>query len=148
MRRHSPGTTWMLHLLGTINGEHEIFQPNFKPAVKPPGEGLQPNMVTMSRPGFLDVQEPLSGKDARGKCSISFLGKKERVAQQIALLKQRQEAANAMLHKKEAQLALLEEDGNDDEFQGNIKISVRDYEMLQHFKLQRAAQVPLSEQPL
>ena len=40
MRRHSPSTTWMLHLLGTINGEHEIFHPNFKPVMKPSGERI------------------------------------------------------------------------------------------------------------
>ena len=52
------------------------------------------------REGFFDNLEPLTGKEARGRGSISFLSKKDRVQQEIEVMRQRQEKADALLRKK------------------------------------------------
>jgi len=52
-------------------------------------------MIPIVREGFFENLEPLSGKDARSKGSINFLSKKERMEQEIAVLRQRQEKAEA-----------------------------------------------------
>ena len=50
------------------------------------------------------------------------------------------------MRRKEAQLALLaeEEEGGDLNF--NVKVSIRDYELLQRLKLEHAAQLPPPDQ--
>ena len=103
-------------------------------------------MIPVVRAGFFDNLEPLSGKDARLKGSISFLSKKERVEQEIAVLRQRQEKAEAQMRRKQAQLALFDEEEEEDDLGGRVKVSMRDFELLQQFKAQRALQLPPPEE--
>lgn len=48
---------------------------------------MQVANIPVVREGFFDNLDPLSGKEARSKGSISFLSKKDRVEQQIAVLR-------------------------------------------------------------
>ena len=102
-------------------------------------------MIPVVRAGFFDNLEPLSGKDARSKGSISFLSKKERMEQEIAVLRQRQEKAEAQMRRKQAQLALFDEEEEDD-LGGRVKVSMRDFALLQQCKAQQALQLPPPEE--
>ena len=83
------------------------------------------------REGFFEKLEPLEGKKARKKGSLNFISKKEKVEQQLAILKQRQEQAQAQMRRKEAQLQLLaEEEEEGDGLDFKVKVSMRDYELL------------------
>ena len=55
--------------------------------MQPAQEGRAQVGMIPYRAGFFDNLEPLSGKDARAKGSISFLTKRERVEQEIAVLR-------------------------------------------------------------
>ena len=79
------------------------------------------------------------------KGSISFLSKKERMEQEIAVLRQRQEKAEAQMRRKQAALALFDEEEEDD-LAGRVKVSMRDFELLQRFKAQQALQLPPPEE--
>lgn len=94
LRRHPPDVMWGLQLLATINEHHELFDPGYKPPKPEPEGRAQVGMVPV-REGFFDNLEPLTGKEARGRGSISFLSKKDRVQQEIAVMRQRQEKADA-----------------------------------------------------
>ena len=128
---------WGLQLLATINEHHELFEPGYKPPKAEPEGRVQVGMVPV-REGFFDHLEPLTGKDARGRGSINFLSKKDRVEQEIAVMRQRQEKADTLMRKKQAQLLLLEDDNEDDDLGGRVKITMRDFELLQQFKAQQA----------
>ena len=145
--RHPPDVMWGLQLLSTINEHHELFEPGYKPPKAEPEGRAQVGMVPV-REGFFDNLVPLSGKEARGRGSINFLSKKEKVEQEIALMRQRQEKADAQMRKKQAQLLLLEDDDEDDDFGGRVKVTMRDFELLQQFKAQQALLIPLPDQLL
>jgi len=105
-------------------------------------------MVPVVREGFFDNLEPLSGKDARTKGSISFLTKKERMEQEIAVLRQRQEKAEAQMRRKQAQLALFNEEEEEDDLGGRVKVTMKDFALLQQFKAQQALQLPPPEEAI
>ena len=74
-------------LLSTINEGHELFKPTYRPPKVQPEDGrAQVAMIPVVREGFFDNLEPLTGKEARSRGLISFLSKKERMEQQIAVL--------------------------------------------------------------
>ncbi len=50
------------------------------------------------------------------------------------------------MQRKEAQLALLAEEEEGGELNFNVKVSIKDYELLQRLKLQHAAHLPPPEQ--
>ena len=61
-------------------------------------------------------------------------------------MKQRQEQAQVQMRRKEAQLQLLAEEEDDGGLDFKVKVSMRDYELLQRLKLQHAAQLPPPDQ--
>ena len=88
IRLHAPDVMWGLVLLSTLNEENDLFKPTYRPPKALPVEGrVQVAMIPVVREGFFDNLDPLSGKEARSKGSISFLSKKDRVEQQIAALR-------------------------------------------------------------
>jgi len=46
------------------------------------------------------------------------------------------------MRRKQAQLALFEEEEEEDDLCGRVKVSMRDFELLQQFKAQQALQLP------
>ena len=76
--------------------------------------------------GFFDNLEPLNFKEMKRKGSINFLTKKEKLQFELERLKEREEKLQLAKRKKEADLALA--DDEQDNFK--VKISMEDYEIL------------------
>ncbi len=77
-----------------------------------------------NRNGFFDNLEPLSVKELKKKGSINFLSKKEKMELQLARINEREEKLKIAKQKKEADLALLDDEEDDD---CRVKISLADY---------------------
>ena len=61
------------------------------------------------------------------------------------MLRQRQEKAEAQMRRKQAELALFDEEEEDD-LGGRVKVSMRDFALLQQFKAQQALLLPPPEE--
>ena len=82
--------------------------------------------------GFFDNLEELPKAELKKGGSISFLSKRERLANQLRRLEERQHKLEVLKLKKEADLELAS-DGEDD---FRVKISQKDFEILKRAKLQ------------
>ena len=83
------------------------------------------------RDGFFDDLEPLSARDMRKKGSINFLSKREKMEMELERIHEREEKLQLNKQKKEADLALLDDELDD----FKVKISLQDYEVLKRAKL-------------
>ena len=82
--------------------------------------------------GFFDNLEELPAHELKKGCSISFLSKRERLANQLRRLEERQQKLEVLKLKKAADLELI----SDDEDDFRVKISQKDFEILKRAKLQ------------
>ena len=121
----------MIALVGTLNPENEMFQKGFRPPSRQANQPIQQIMIP-NKGGFFDNLEPLSVKEMKRKGSINFLTKKEKLQFELERLKEREERLQIAKRKKEADLALA--DDEQDNFK--VKISMEDWEILKQAKQQ------------
>ena len=82
------------------------------------------------REGFFDGLDMLSAKEMKRKGNLTFMNKRQKMEIQLARINEREKKLQAAREKKEADLALL--DDEEDDFK--VKISLADYELLQQAK--------------
>ena len=86
-----------------------------------------------NRNGFFDDLEELSVKQLKKHGGISFISKKQRLEFELQRLNERQQKLELAVLKKQADL----ENANDEEDGFRIKVSAKDYELLQRAKEQQ-----------
>ena len=131
MRRSRPEKAWMLGLLSTLHPNHELFQKGYRPPPNLQPQQQQQQQMIPNRNGFFDNLEPLSAKELRKKTSLSFLSKRERMQFELARINEREQKLQLAKAKKEADLQLLDDEGDD----FSVKISLADFEVLKNAKL-------------
>ena len=76
-----------------------------------------------NREDFFTGLEMLDSRQLKKKSTISFLSKRERMENQLALINERQQKLELAKAKKEADLQLLDDEADD----FKVKISVADF---------------------
>ena len=90
--------------------DHEIFQKGYRPPTKK-HQAIQHNeeMIPL-REGFFEGLDILSAKEMKRKGNLTFLSKRQKMEMELARITEREEKLKAARAKKEADLALLDDE--------------------------------------
>ena len=111
MLRNGPDKEWMLGLLSFMDPNNAIFKKGYKPPSIKPVQQLGEQFPV--RPGFFDGLDMLTSKQMRGRSSISFMTKKQRLELQLVRINEREEKLKLAKQQKKVDLELCDDEEDD-----------------------------------
>jgi hypothetical protein len=134
IKKNRPPKAWLVGLLYFFDSHHVVFSKGYRPDKAVQRDELVAPLIE-NKNGFFDDLPALGVKELKRQGGVSFLSKRQRLEYDMQRLEQRQQKLElAKLRKQEA----LENIDDDDGLDMKVKVSMKDYDLLQRAKQQEA----------